>query len=77
MGCPNMPNSEERKHFTGKAQPIESVGQQFYFSPFLIYCIRMSSFIQTIKLSVEDQLMSNVLKTNICFKKVTFYKAVF
>lgn len=37
----------------------------------------MSSFIQTIKLSVEDQLMSNVLKTNISFKKVTFYKAVF
>ena len=37
----------------------------------------VSSFIQTIKLSVDDQLMSNVLKTNISFTKVTFYKAVF
>ena len=37
----------------------------------------VSSFIQTIKLSVEDQLMSNVLKPNISFTKVTFHKAVF
>ena len=38
----------------------------------------VSSFIQTIKLSVDDQLMSNVLNlTNISFTKVTFYKAVF
>ena len=37
----------------------------------------VSSFIQTIKLSVDDQLMSNVLKTNISFTKVKFHKAVF
>ena len=42
----------------------------------LLY-LYVSSFIQTIKLSVDDQLMSNVLKTNISFTKVTFYKAVF
>ena len=41
MGFPNMPNREEREHFTGKASPIESGDQQFYFPPFLIYCILM------------------------------------
>ena len=78
MGCPNMPNREEREHCTGKASPIESGGQQFYlFSFFNLLYSYVSSFIQTIKRSVEDQLMSNVLKTNISFTKVKFHKAVF
>ena len=73
-----MPNREEREHCTGKASPIESGGQQFYLFSFsnLLYSY-VSSFIQTIKPSVEDQLMSNVLKTNISFTKVKFHKAVF